>query len=641
MLDMPGHRPSSPTRPAPRSPLGLPLTRNASTSAPPAPQRPNASTASVEANADTLTEQRSPLSPPTRPPPIRPASTSLSVLSPRSPQCGTSHVASLVSKFSAPNSPTAFFSFPSSPVASPSVATQPPLPAVNAQIDDVTPSESAADVKHVHKRVLHNPHVHTMPFSATPKQADTQPHADIAATLDTSSNTALPHSSTITEQTNASASPSSSASASLPYPVPVLCTTRSVTADWRIHDDTTLGSGFSSTVKLATSLHAPSLQAACKIIDKRTASVDLVKFADECRVLSGVCHASIVEIYGSYEDATHVYVLTELCAGGELFDVLCACGDKGMDEWEAAPLVAQLLDALAYLHGRGICHRDVKPENCLFLQPYPAPQPASSPTSATHHPSPLPCLKLTDFGFAANLLTKARGMRASSHLGSLGYTAPEIFASSSYTESCDVWSVGAILHIMMTGLPPYTRLGEDERKQPFWLYVNEMHWGERQGPVDVGGRGWEGRSDEVQALVRGMLELDVAKRLRASEALLSGWVKDGLARLRRSHAAAEQAAGDGPAAGWSSQSVRERSSSKASAQLTMREVMAEIVARAGQTRDGEGATGGCKAIEEEECKVSMEAEADAAGGISDSVLRPEKRTAAQRRLKALTMDWRH
>ena len=441
----------------------------------------------------------------------------------------------------------------------------------------------------------------------------------------------------------------------------MLCTSRSVTVDWQIHHDTTLGSGFSSTVKLATSLHASSsehdnepLQAACKIIDKRTANVDLVKFADECRVLSGVAHGNIVEVYGSYEDETHVYVLTEICQGGELFDVLCERGEKGMDEWEAAPLIAQLLEALAYLHGRGICHRDVKPENCLFLHPYQYADPASSPTSsasparsppstASKSPSSrpassIPTLKLTDFGFAANLLTKPRALRASSHLGSLGYTAPEIFSSSSYTESCDVWSVGAILHIMMTGLPPYTELADDERKQPFWLYVNEMHWGERQGQVPVGGKAWEGRSDEVQALVRGMLELDVAKRLRATEALQSSWVKEGRERWRRANAAAEQAAGD--ASGWSSQTVRERTTSKASTQMSMREVMAEIVLRAGQTK--EAAPMGGKVIEEEECKVSEEADpgADGAGERASDGVRPEKRSAAQRRLKALTMlDW--
>ena len=505
-------------------------------------------------------------------------------------------------------------------------------------------SDSVTDTKHVHKRVPFNPHVHTMPFSAFPVPPCHPPPSTAACA---STSTSLPQPSPST----------SSASALLLDPVPVLCGTRSVTVDWQIHHDTTLGSGFSSTVKLATSLHHSGadgpLQAACKIIDKRTANVDLVKFADECRVLSGVAHGNIVEVYGSYEDETHVYVLTEICQGGELFDVLCERGEKGMDEWEAAPLIAQLLEALAYLHGRGICHRDVKPENCLFLHPYHYSDTSSSPdtitrslptsTSAsplTRASSSIPTLKLTDFGFAANLLTKPRALRASSHLGSLGYTAPEIFSSSSYTESCDVWSVGAILHIMMTGLPPYTQLGDDERKQPFWLYVNEMHWGERQGQVPIGGKVWEGRSDEVQALVRGMLELDVAKRLRASEALQSNWVKEGRERCRRANAAAEQTAGEVSA--WSSQTVRERTSSKSSTQLTMREVMAEIVLRAGQTKEA-SAKGG-KATEAEESKVGEETDAatdsPASEQTSDGV-RPEKRSVAQRRLKALTMvEWR-
>ena len=590
-------------------------------------------------NVSTTTFDSSPDSPADcQPSSIRPSSISVTTLSPRSPHTGGgSFVASLVNHFNSPSSASSTsassFSSLSRTVVSPSAA---PLAVSKAQ--QRGPDGEVADVKHVYKSAPYfNPHHHTMPFSAVPSKPPQPPTAAAAS----SASSASPLQST----PSAAHSASTSASSPLPYPVPVLCTTRSVTADWTIDHDTTLGSGFSSTVKLATSLHhsgAEPLQAACKIIDKRTANVDLVKFADECRVLSGVTHGNIVDVYGSYEDDTHVYVLTEVCQGGELFDLLCERGEKGMDEWEAAPLIAQLLEALAYLHGRGICHRDVKPENCLFLHPYSYTEPAASPPSANAAKpassrllSSIPTLKLTDFGFAANLLTKPRALRASSHLGSLGYTAPEIFSSSSYTESCDVWSVGAILHIMMTGLPPYTQLGDEERKQPFWLYVNEMHWGERQGQVTVGGKAWEGRSDEVQELVRGMLELDVAKRLRASEALQNGWVKEGRERWRRANAAAEQMAGE--AGGWSSQSVRERTTSKASAMLTMREVMAEIVQRAGQTKEVEST--GSKATEAEECKVNAEADNGAEDALSDGI-RPEKRTVAQRRMKALTMvDW--
>ena len=390
----------------------------------------------------------------------------------------------------------------------------------------------------------------------------------------------------------------------------------------------TLGSGFSSTVKLGSPLphlHPspfPQSEYAVKIISKQAANLDLVQFQQEIAVLRSIQHPHVVRLEAAYEDADSVWLVMQMAEGGELFERLLERG-AGMTESEAQVILAQALDALTYLHARGIVHRDLKPENLMFLHPPPkavASPPAASPSlsphsssasasssSASSAASSSPSLSpfapssslydhilLTDFGFATNLMTKPRALRARSQLGSTGYSAPEVFSGQPYTEACDVWSLGVVLHIMMTGLPPFVR--EEEGRQglgdPFWIYCDEVRKGVEEGggsELETDGRRWAGRSDEVKALVRGMLQVDVGRRLRAADARDSSWVREGRERWegikewwRMKKAAASAATGGttGGAVlqGWT---MRERGRSKEVGQmLSMKEVMTEMLERA-------------------------------------------------------------
>merc|ERR1719491_1116979 len=118
--------------------------------------------------------------------------------------------------------------------------------------------------------------------------------------------------------------------------------------------------------------------------------------------------------------------------GGELFDRM-ATGK--FQEADAAQTVRQILRAVSYLHEFGIVHRDLKPENLLYDVP-----------GGSH-------LKLTDFGFStwwkegdANLTYKC---------GSARYLAPEVIVNGSYTNLCDLWSIGVIAFILLSGYLPF------------------------------------------------------------------------------------------------------------------------------------------------------------------------------------------
>merc|ERR1719421_1485189 len=117
--------------------------------------------------------------------------------------------------------------------------------------------------------------------------------------------------------------------------------------------------------------------------------------------------------------------------GGEVYDRLRKRGQY--TEQAAASTMRQMLLAVRYLHANHVAHRDLKLENFLY----------ESPDTDR--------LKLIDFGFSkfwddAQKLTQS--------CGSLHYVAPEVLRCS-YTQSCDLWSLGVLVFILLTGSPPF------------------------------------------------------------------------------------------------------------------------------------------------------------------------------------------
>ena len=131
-----------------------------------------------------------------------------------------------------------------------------------------------------------------------------------------------------------------------------------------------LGSGTTGTVKLA--VHIPTgMRVAVKIISKRKFLVnkELKENIDhEIQLLEQLAkydHEHIVHLWGTCTSDESVYIVMELCEGGELMEQLEHMGNY--TESDAAELVKKFADVLMYLHGHGIVHRDIKPENLLLV----------------------------------------------------------------------------------------------------------------------------------------------------------------------------------------------------------------------------------------------------------------------------------
>uniref|UniRef100_A0A8R1XV56 cGMP-dependent protein kinase n=1 Tax=Onchocerca volvulus TaxID=6282 RepID=A0A8R1XV56_ONCVO len=138
----------------------------------------------------------------------------------------------------------------------------------------------------------------------------------------------------------------------------------------------------------------------------------------------------IVRLYTTFRDAKYVYMLMEVCLGGELWTTL---RDRGhFDDYTARFYVACVLEALEYLHRKNIVYRDLKPENCLLTQ--------------TGY------LKLVDFGFAKKL---ASGRKTWTFCGTPEYVSPEIILNKGHDQAADYWALGIYICELMLGRPPF------------------------------------------------------------------------------------------------------------------------------------------------------------------------------------------
>ncbi|KAK9713243.1 hypothetical protein RND81_06G014100 [Saponaria officinalis] len=206
-------------------------------------------------------------------------------------------------------------------------------------------------------------------------------------------------------------------------------------------------------------------------------------------------HENVVQFYDAFEDENFVYIVMELCEGGELLDRILAKKDSRYTEKDAAVVVRQMLKVAAECHLHGLVHRDMKPENFLF--------------KSSKEDSPL---KATDFGLSDFINP---GRKFSDIVGSAYYVAPEVLKRKSGPES-DVWSIGVITYILLCG------------RRPFWDKTEDGIFKEvLRGKPDFGRKPWPTISNSAKDFVKKLLVKDPRARLTAAQALSHQWVREG------------------------------------------------------------------------------------------------------------------
>jgi serine/threonine protein kinase len=194
-------------------------------------------------------------------------------------------------------------------------------------------------------------------------------------------------------------------------------------------------------------------------------------------------HPFIVTMHASFQTKEKLFIIMDLCSGGELFLKL---GREGIfRERTAAFYLAEITLALEHLHSINVLHRDLKPENILL--------------GSDGH------CRLTDFGLAKDFTGSGAddNERARTLCGTCEYMAPEMVARKWYGKSADYWSLGCIAYEMLSGQPPFSS-NKGGSKELFRKIMNERV------------RMPDGASAAACKLLKGLLNRDAGNRLGAA-----------------------------------------------------------------------------------------------------------------------------
>ncbi|KAL1214367.1 CDPK-related kinase 5 [Cardamine amara subsp. amara] len=237
-------------------------------------------------------------------------------------------------------------------------------------------------------------------------------------------------------------------------------------------------------------------QVAVKVIPKAkmTTAIAIEDVRREVKILRALSgHSNLPHFYDAYEDHDNVYIVMELCEGGELLDRILSRGGKYTEE-DAKTVMIQILNVVAFCHLQGVVHRDLKPENFLFT--------SKEDTSQ---------LKAIDFGLSDYVRPDER---LNDIVGSAYYVAPEVLHRS-YSTEADIWSVGVIVYILLCG------------SRPFWARTESgIFRAVLKADPSFDDPPWPLLSSEARDFVKRLLNKDPRKRLTAAQALSHPWIKD-------------------------------------------------------------------------------------------------------------------
>ncbi|XP_053178384.1 calcium/calmodulin-dependent protein kinase type IV [Scomber japonicus] len=258
---------------------------------------------------------------------------------------------------------------------------------------------------------------------------------------------------------------------------------------------TELGRGATSIVYRCEEKNTQKLFAV-KVLKK---TIDKKIVRTEIGVLLRLSHPNIIQLKEIFETDTDIALVLELVTGGELFDRIVERGYYS--ERDAAHVIKQILEAVAYLHENGVVHRDLKPENLLY---------ADLSLDAP--------LKIADFGLS-KIIDDQVTMKTV--CGTPGYCAPEILRGNAYGPEVDMWSVGVILYILLCGFEPFFDARGDQ-----YMYSRILNC-----DYEFVSPWWDEVSLNAKDLVSKLIVLDPQKRLSVLEALQHPWVLGKAARF--------------------------------------------------------------------------------------------------------------
>ncbi|KAL7069280.1 protein kinase domain-containing protein [Cryptosporidium serpentis] len=251
--------------------------------------------------------------------------------------------------------------------------------------------------------------------------------------------------------------------------------------------ENTIGRGTWGEVKIVIHRETGAKRAAKKIPKFYVEDVD--RFRQEIEIMKSLDHPNIIRLYETFEDNNDIYLVMELCTGGELFERVVH--ERMFTESDAARIMKDVLSAVAYCHKLHVAHRDLKLENFLFL------------TNEPNSP-----LKLIDFGLAARFKP---GEAMITKVGTPYYVSPQVLEGR-YGPECDEWSAGVMMYVLLCGYPPFSAPSDYE----VMAKIKEGHFTFPENE-------WINVSPLAESLIKQLLTKSPKQRITAAQALKHEW----------------------------------------------------------------------------------------------------------------------
>ncbi|XP_065102860.1 MAP kinase-interacting serine/threonine-protein kinase 2b [Paramisgurnus dabryanus] len=259
---------------------------------------------------------------------------------------------------------------------------------------------------------------------------------------------------------------------------------------------------------------------AVKIIEKRPGHSRSRVFREVEMLYQCQGHRNILELVEFFEEEDKFYLVFEKLRGGSVLAHIHK--RRYFSEQEASIVVQDIASALDFLHNKGMAHRDLKPENILC-----------------EYEDRISPVKICDFDLGSGIKLNSDSSPISTPelltpCGSAEYMAPEVVEAFNeeatiYDKRCDLWSLGVILYIMLSGYPPFVgRCGSDcgwENGEPCQACQNTLFESIQEGKYEFPEKEWAHISYSAKDLISKLLVRDAKKRLSAAQVLQHPWVQ--------------------------------------------------------------------------------------------------------------------
>jgi hypothetical protein len=257
----------------------------------------------------------------------------------------------------------------------------------------------------------------------------------------------------------------------------------------------TIGEGIFGVVKLGIYKKTKE-KVAIKIIKKASAQPkDISSVKTEIDIMKLCHHPNIVRLLDHFENAEYIFIVMEYIPGGDLATYMNDNKHK-MTEERACSLIYQIALGIKYLHQFGIVHRDLKPENIML-------------TEANEFGK----VKIMDFGLSKILGSKEKSVEG---FGTLTFVAPEVLVRTPYNKEIDIWSLGVILYLMLSGVLPFDDENDNEEVIAKLTVFSQVRF-----PSEY----WSNRSELVIDLIKKCLTKDPNERIKIDKILEHEWIK--------------------------------------------------------------------------------------------------------------------